>query len=124
MQMNRTILRRVLYYGDAADGQWQPEIFTGHPSGVALSLSAALPDLSKAIRHVPSDHYAPVVKSRHMLMFISLRISSLRLSLSLSLTAKDNCLQSRGYRIPKSPLSKPRSRDFQVVVLLIAMKLQ
>ncbi|XP_024867548.1 uncharacterized protein LOC112451866 isoform X2 [Temnothorax curvispinosus] len=43
----------------------------------ALSLSAALPDLLKAIRHVPNDHYAPVVKSQHMLMFISRRISAL-----------------------------------------------
>lgn len=33
---------------------------------LALSLSVALPDLSRAIRHVSSaHHYAPVIKCRH-----------------------------------------------------------
>lgn len=44
----------------------------------ALSLSAALPDLSKVIRHVPSDHYAPIIKSQRM--FVSNRISALLVS--------------------------------------------
>lgn len=63
MQMNKTILRLVLHYGCNGSSMATGNVYR-MSFDAALSLTAALPDLSKVIRHVPNDHYAPIVKSQ------------------------------------------------------------